>query len=119
MAPSSGTINGVVTLDSQAAARLPEASEVHVQLIDASAPGSPAVADTRFDPAGQVPIPFTVAYDGAAIQSGHHYYIRAAILDKASGQPTFSTPDDVPVIPGMINALELVLQPSPAAEPAP
>ena len=75
-----GTINGTVTYV-QKIALDPASTEVRVQLIDGSDPALPAVAETRFTPEAQVPIPFSVSYEGSTIQRNHYYYLRASILD--------------------------------------
>ena len=110
-APAGGAINGTVTY-LQRIALDPASTEILVQLIDGSDPAMSAVAETRFTPEAQVPIPFSVAYEGSTIQRDHYYYLRASILDKSSGQIRFATTDDVPVIPGALNSVELVLEPA-------
>jgi len=106
-----GTISGIVTY-TPAIPLAPGTAEVHVSLIDGTAPGLPAVAETSQPVGGQIPIAFTIDYDGSAIVRDHHYYLRAEIREIATGRATLATAEDVPVIPGMLNAVELTLQPA-------
>ncbi|MCW5876030.1 MAG: YbaY family lipoprotein [Anaerolineales bacterium] len=61
---------------------LPDDAVVTVQLVDVSLADAPAVVlgEQVIHPAGQqVPIPFTIHYDPAAIQSNMSYALRATI----------------------------------------
>ncbi len=60
---------------------LPPDAVLEVQLTDVSLADAPAkvIASTRVDPAGQVPIPFTLSFDPASIEDRATYAISARI----------------------------------------
>jgi putative lipoprotein len=62
---------------------LPPDAVVNVMLLDLSLVGVPqrVVAKQEIRPAGQVPIPFVLEYDRAAIDPAHRYGLRAKIFD--------------------------------------
>lgn len=71
---------------------LPENAEVYVFLQDVSLADAPApiLAQTVINANGkQVPIPFTLTYDGSVIKANHTYSIRANI--KAGDRLMFTT----------------------------
>jgi uncharacterized lipoprotein YbaY len=107
-APRAREIAGAVSWQQEAG--VPAGSEIHVQLIDGSQPGSLVVAETRFAAPGEAPAPFSVSYDPSSIRRDGHYYLRATVLD-SSGAVRLLTPEDVPVIVGSLTAVELVVEP--------
>ncbi|KKB12840.1 hypothetical protein VE25_05215 [Devosia geojensis] len=60
---------------------LPPDAVLEVQLADVSLADAPAriIASTRVDPAGQVPIPFTLTFDPASIEDRATYAVSARI----------------------------------------
>jgi putative lipoprotein len=77
---------------------LPAGAVVHVALLDVSLVGTPArvIAQQEIRPTGQVPIPFLLEYDRAAIDPGHRYGLRATISD-AGGRVLFANVTTLPV----------------------
>jgi putative lipoprotein len=73
---------------------------VQVEMRDATDPDTEAVpvAKQVIRKPGQVPIPFTLEYDPAAILPGHRYAVSARISDR--GQLQFVTDTQVPVLGG-------------------
>lgn len=96
--PSSttSTISGNVTYLVRSA--LPPDAVTTVQLIDVSLADAPAVVlgEQRIV-GGQVPIPYTVAYDPTAVQPNHSYSMSARITD-AQGQLLFISDTIIPVL---------------------
>lgn len=60
---------------------LPPDARVEVQLLDVSRADAPSrtIAETRFRPRGQVPIPYSLRFDAAKLKPGHSYALRATI----------------------------------------
>ncbi len=61
---------------------LPPNAVATVKLVDVSLADAPAkvVAEQTIDPAGQVPIPFSLTFDAAGIQSGQTHALQARIM---------------------------------------
>lgn len=95
----SGQLTGSVSYRERMA--LPEGAVVRVVLLDISLVGVPArvIAEQEIRPTHQVPIPFVLEYDPAAIESGHRYGLRATISD-ADGRLLFGTVSSHPVLTG-------------------
>jgi putative lipoprotein len=76
-------VTGTVTYRERMA--LPPGALVHVVLEDVSLADAPAtvIAEETIQSAGQVPIPFTLQLDPAAIDPHHRYAVRARITDAA------------------------------------
>jgi len=72
-------VEGTVTYRERIA--LPPDATVEVLLVDISVADAPSktLAESRFQPQGQVPIPFTLEYDSSAIQGSHSYALQAGI----------------------------------------
>ena len=68
---------------------LPPGATVRVQLLDVSLADAPSVtlAETVITPEGQVPVPYELSYDDAAIEPGHSYAVAARI--EAEGRLLF------------------------------
>lgn len=60
---------------------LPPDARVTVQLLDVSLADAPSqtIAETRFRPRGQVPIPYSLRFDAAKLKPRHSYALRATI----------------------------------------
>lgn len=89
---------------------LPPGAIVEVQLLDVSLADAPAVVlgEVSITPVGQVPIPFTLTYDPAAIQPGHRYALQARIsLDE---KLLFTTDSHWAVFDGGENKTDLLLK---------
>ena len=85
-----GTVTGTVTYRECMA--LPADAEVQVLLADVSRQDAPAptLAEATIRPDGrQVPLPFELRYDPAAIEANHTYAVRASI--RSAGRLLFST----------------------------
>jgi len=90
-------VSGVVTYQVQFT--LPGDASVIVQLADVSIQNAPAQiidVQTIANP-GQIPIPFNITYDPAAIDPGHTYAVSARISD-ANGDLLFQSTTSTPVI---------------------
>lgn len=91
---------------------LPPGAFVHVALLDVSLVGTPArvIAQREIRPTGQVPIPFVLEYDRAAIDPAHRYGLRATITG-ADGRLLFANVTTVPVFrAGAPEAAAIVVQ---------
>jgi putative lipoprotein len=91
---------------------LPPDAVVNVLLLDVSMLGVPprVVAKQEIRPQGQVPIPFALEYDRAAIDPAHRYGLRATITD-ADGRLLWINIVIVPVFrDGAPDQFEIVLQ---------
>ncbi|HEX2678103.1 MAG TPA: YbaY family lipoprotein [Polyangiales bacterium] len=103
-------IGGTITYRDKVA--LPANAVVDVQLDDAAAAkGAPPVLRQIIDTQGrQVPIPFALDVERAALQDDHHYVLRAEIRT-AAGEVLFTTPPDEPPITNLntTGRVELVL----------
>jgi putative lipoprotein len=91
---------------------LPAGTVVHVALLDVSLVGTPArvIAQQEIRPTGQVPIPFVLEYDRAAIDPAHRYGLRATISD-ADGRMLFANVTTLPVFrEGAPEAATIVVQ---------
>jgi putative lipoprotein len=103
-------VTGTVTYRERMA--LPPGAVVRVTLLDISmidmAPR--AIAEQELHPAGQVPVPFVLAFEPREIEKDHRYGLRATIED-ARGQPLWISAAAEPVLTqGAPDALELVLR---------
>jgi putative lipoprotein len=78
---------------------LPEAAVVRVVLLDVSLLDAPerVIAEQEIHPTAQVPIPFALTFDRAAIDGGRHYGLRAIIAD-AEGRVQWATAVAHPVL---------------------
>jgi putative lipoprotein len=79
---------------------LPPEAVLEVMVVDVSLADAPAktLGRTTMEPAGQVPIPFQVHYDDAAVQSSHRYALRATI--RVAGGLLYTTTQNYPVLTG-------------------
>jgi putative lipoprotein len=116
-AGSSATVSGTVTYLQRAP--LPTDAMVTIELRDVSRQGAPAVvvASTSVAAAGRNnPVPFSLSYDPAKIDTRGSYTLYAEIL--VDGKPRLRTTEPYPVLtrdrPSA--GLKLVLRPSPPAE---
>ena len=91
---------------------LPQDATIEVWITDVSDSAAPGamLAETAIEPEGrQVPIPFELRYDPAAVNADHTYAVKAAI--RSGGQIMFSTVVDYYVITqGNPTAVDLLLQ---------
>ncbi|WP_198174169.1 YbaY family lipoprotein [Mesorhizobium xinjiangense] len=83
------TLNGTVAYRERIA--LPPSTVLEVALVDVSRADAPAItlAQTRVEPAGQVPIAFALDYEDTDIEPSRTYALEAKIL--VDGQPWFAT----------------------------
>jgi putative lipoprotein len=105
----SNRVTGSVTYRERIA--LPPHAVVHVEISDVSRLDAPAVVLSERDitGAGQVPIPFELPYDAAAIDPRRAYAVRARI--NVDGRLIFTTEAAVPVITrGHPERIEIVLR---------
>lgn len=102
-----GTLQGTATYRERIA--LPPDALFEAELQDISRADAPAVVLSRskLDPAGQPPFRFEIAYDDAAVQSGHRYTVRATI--KHQGRLLFTTDRIYPVLDGRNAPLQMLL----------
>ena len=79
--PGPAQLGGSVTYRERIA--LPEGAVVRVTLLDVSLVDAPArvIAEQEIRPTTQVPLPFVLEYDRAAIDPARHYGLRATISD--------------------------------------
>jgi putative lipoprotein len=94
---------------------LPPDAVVQVQLQDTSRADAPAVVlgEQVIEPMGrQVPIPFSIVYDPAAINPRGRYTVRARI-ESAAGDLIWTSTQAYPVITGgnPTSDIEVVVQP--------
>jgi putative lipoprotein len=87
---------------------LPSAAIAFVELVEAGGEASPAVAEDRIAPSGQVPIRFELEYAASAIDTARGYALRARIEDGA-GRVLFETARPVPVQPWSARTVEILL----------
>jgi putative lipoprotein len=91
---------------------LPQDATIEVWITDVSDSAAPGamLAETAIEPEGrQVPIPFELRYDPAAVNADHTYAVKATI--RSGGQIMFSTLADYYVITkGNPTAINLMLQ---------
>jgi putative lipoprotein len=114
-AAASASVTGNVTYRERFA--LPPAAVVHVELLDVSRPQAAAIVLSERDirGAGQVPIPFELPYDPAAIDPQGSFAVRARI--NVDGRLLFTTEKAVRVLTrGHSRQIEIVLRP-PGLEP--
>lgn len=92
----SGRLTGTVGYRERIA--LPPGAVARIALLDVSLIGTPprVIAEQEIRPAGQVPIPFALEYDRAAIDPAHRYGLRATISD-AGGRVIFANATTHPV----------------------
>ena len=95
-APQAAEVTGTATYRERIA--LPPAAVFEAVLADVSLADAPAIelGRTRIEPAGQVPIRFSIAYDPAKLQPGHRYAVRAQIV--VAGQLMFTSDTLAPVL---------------------
>lgn len=88
---------------------LPPDAVFEVELQEVSRADAPAVVLGRYtlDPAGQPPFRFEIAYDDAAVQAGHRYTVRAAVMQQ--GRLLFTTDTLYPVLDVGNKPLQLLL----------
>ena len=117
--PSDATVTGSVTYRERSA--LPTDALVRVQLSDVSRQDAAAipVAQATLTPAGrQVPLPFELRYDPAAIDSTHTYAVRATI--ESGGRLIFTTTTaNLVITRGNPTHVNLMLAGVPDRTPAP
>lgn len=92
-----GRVTGSVTYRERIA--LPEAAVVRVVLLDVSLLDAPerVIAEQEIHPTAQVPIPFALTFDRAAIDPGRRYGLRAIVAD-AEGRVQWATAASHPVL---------------------
>jgi putative lipoprotein len=97
MSGVSGQVTGMVTYLERIV--LPPDATVTVTLADVSGTDDAvyAVAEQTITPTGQVPIPFSIAYDPAAIDTARVYAVRAVIRD-STGAVRWTTVELYPII---------------------
>ena len=108
---AAATMRGTVTSPQRIA--LPPDAVLEVSLHDVSRADAPAMvlASQRIPTRGkQVPIPFEIAYDPAAIESGHTYAVRAR-LDCGGGRVFGSTEAVLVISRGITSPVEIVVRP--------
>lgn len=107
-APAAETLTGTVGYRERMA--LPPEAEVEVKLVDVSLADAPStmIAETRFKPEGQVPVPFELTYDPSKIIDNHTYALQARITDQ--GELMFTTTTQYRVLQGGQNMTDLMLQ---------
>jgi putative lipoprotein len=117
--PSDAVVTGSVTYRERSA--LPADAVVRVQLSDVSRQDAAAipVAQATVTPAGrQVPLPFELRYDPAAIDSTHTYAVRATI--ESGGRLIFTTTTaNLVITRGNPTHVNLMLAGVPGRSPAP
>ena len=110
MNPQSAQITGTVTYLQRMA--LPPGAVVHVNLLDVSlqdAPARPLGEQIITNPSHQVPIPFKIEYDPAAIDPRHTYAVQARVT--AKGRLIFITTSAYHVITrGNPTHVELIVE---------
>jgi putative lipoprotein len=96
MAASAETVTGTAAYRERIA--LPPDAVLEVSLEDVSRADAPAdlIGRATVDPAGQVPIPFSISYDPARIVTGHRYSVRARITRQ--GELLFTSTSSYPVL---------------------
>jgi putative lipoprotein len=96
MAASAGTVTGTAAYRERIA--LPPDAVLEVSLEDVSRADAPAdlIGRATVDPAGQVPIPFSISYDPARIDPSHRYSVRARITRQ--GELLFTSTTFHPVL---------------------
>lgn len=118
-APRPETVSGTLTYRQRIA--LPTGSIVHVALVEirGKATESVVMSEQSFAASGQVPIPFTIAFDPKVIDPARHYAVRARITD-AGGRVFWATPRPVPVLTqGHPNQAEVMVAPGGSYQIAP
>jgi putative lipoprotein len=107
------TVEGtLIKLDRRA---LPPTARAVVRLEDVSLMDAPAkiIAEQTIEPAGQVPIPFSLAYDPAQIDEVMTYAVRGQIFDE--GRLVYTSTTHYPVLTrGAPDRVEIRLEPVPA-----
>jgi len=100
-ASPSGTAQLTGTVSYRERIALPEAALVRVTLLDVSLLDAPerVIAEQEIHPTAQVPIPFTLPFERAAIDPGRRYGLRASIAD-ATGRVLWATAVAHPVLSG-------------------
>lgn len=95
-ANAASVVNGTATMRERTA--LPPNAYFEATLAEVSAGGAPdaLIATARVDNPGNPPIRFAIAYDGARINEGRTYVVRAAI--SAGGHALYVSEDAYPVI---------------------
>jgi putative lipoprotein len=96
MAASAETVTGTAAYRERIA--LPADAVLEVSLEDVSRADAPAelIGRATVDPAGQVPIPFSISYDPARIAPSHRYAVRARITRQ--GELLFTSTSSYPVL---------------------
>lgn len=118
-APRPETVSGTLTYRQRMA--LSPGSIIHVALVEVrgKATESVVLSEESFPAAGQVPIPFAIAFDPKAIDPARHYAVRARITD-ADGRVFWATPRAVPVLTqGHPNQAEVLVAPAGSYQIAP
>ncbi len=103
-----GTLEGTAAYRERIA--LPPDAVFEAELQDVSRADAPAtvLGRAKIDPAGQPPFRFQIAYDGAAVQPGRRYVVRATV--RHQGRLLFTTDRAYPVLAGGADApLRLLL----------
>ena len=103
----SGVITGTLTYRERIA--LLPSSTATVELHRMSGSTSELIATNSFAATGQVPVPFTLTYDPARINTSFGHVLRARIVND-QGATQFATQSDVPVtFDGVPMVVELVM----------
>jgi uncharacterized lipoprotein YbaY len=118
---SSGPAQLTGTVSYRERIALPEGAVVRVTLLDVSLLDAPerVIAEQEIHPTTQVPIPFALTYDRAAIDPGRRYGLRA-IIAEAEGRVRWATAASHPVLTqGAPDTAAIVVQrPSETRAPA-
>ena len=99
---------------------LPEGAVVHVTLLDVSLLAAPerVIAEQEIRPTHEVPIPFALPFDRAAIEPDHRYGVRATISD-AEGGVRWASVASQPVLTGGAPDTATIVVQRPLGEAAP
>ena len=99
---------------------LPEGAVVRVTLLDVSMLAIPerVIAEQEIRPTQQVPIPFALPFDRAAIDPEHRYGVRATIAD-AQGRVRWASVTSQPVLTGGAPETATIVVQSPPEGAAP
>jgi len=107
-APPTAIVSGSVTYRERMALSPEAVLEVHLQDISRADAAATEISSLVIPNPGQVPIPFELEYDPAAIDERMTYSVRASITDR--GRLVFTTDTAIPVLTrGAGNTVELVL----------
>jgi copper homeostasis protein (lipoprotein) len=102
-----GALQGIATYRERIALPADAVFEAELQDVSRADASAAVLGRSRLDPAGQPPFRFEIAYDDAAVQSGHRYTVRATI--KHQDRLLFTTDRIYPVLDGRNAPLQILL----------